>query len=629
MRHFLSCLCLLVAVTSSYAKEYHVSCQGNDTYDGSAAKPFRTINKAAQLALPWDTITVHAGVYREWVDPANGGRSADERILYRAAEGERVEIKGSELVKGWIRQKEGKSVWRIALPNTFFGTFNPFQENIYGDWLEDRSYHRGDVYLNDVSLYEAKTREAFHMDTLCSLRDPQGSSLLWFAEVDPDSTVIYARFGNADPNRERVEIAVRPTCFYPTRENVNYITVRGFHISQAATQWGSPSDEQIGMLGTHWNKGWIIEHNTIRNSRCIGISLGKERSSGHNVASHDGRLDGTSHYMEVIFNTLRKGWNRDNIGSHVVRYNTVSDCEQAGICGSMGAAFSEVYGNHIYNIHVKQQFFGYEIAGIKFHGAIDTHIHHNRIHDTGYRGIWMDWMSQGVRLSSNLLYRNAEADIFMEVCHGPIVVDNNFLLSPYSFRDHSDGIAYIHNLFAGYIKRFDDGRYVPYQLEHSTELKGIKNIVNGDHRFYNNIFLGQSSGEETFGLMPYSVSQWPIFAAGNLFGHYASPMRDSVRQGLSMEDFDLKVEVEEQPDGVYLVFNRDDFSDLQKVHTEVIDTEKLGRTYLSCYLFKNADDTDLTVDRDYWGNQRSAHPTVGPLEGMQGRKIKVWESHPE
>ena len=54
-----------------------------------------------------------------------------------------------------------------------------------------------------------------------------------------------------------------------------------------------------------------------------------------------------------------------------VRNNTIYNCEQTAICGTM-AAFSEVYGNHIYNIHVKDQYNGYEIAGIKFHGAIDA-----------------------------------------------------------------------------------------------------------------------------------------------------------------------------------------------------------------------------------------------------------------
>ena len=86
---------------------------------------------------------------------------------------------------------------------------------------------------------------------------------VWFAEVDAENTTIYANFGSVDPNKEVTEVSVRPTCFYPTREGLNYITIRGFYFSQAATQWAAPTAEQIGMIATHWCKGWIIEDNVM------------------------------------------------------------------------------------------------------------------------------------------------------------------------------------------------------------------------------------------------------------------------------------------------------------------------------------------------------------------------------
>jgi len=85
----------------SHSKEYHVSVNGNDENDGSLAKPFKTISAAANVAMPGDVITVHAGVYREQITPPRGGNSEQERIVYQAAKGEKVEIKGSEVIKGW------------------------------------------------------------------------------------------------------------------------------------------------------------------------------------------------------------------------------------------------------------------------------------------------------------------------------------------------------------------------------------------------------------------------------------------------------------------------------------------------------------------------------------------------
>ncbi len=84
------------------AKEYHVAKTGNDNNNGTQESPFLTIQMAANLAQPGDVITVHRGVYRERVNPPRGGTSNSKGIVYRAAKGEKVEIKGSEIVRNWM-----------------------------------------------------------------------------------------------------------------------------------------------------------------------------------------------------------------------------------------------------------------------------------------------------------------------------------------------------------------------------------------------------------------------------------------------------------------------------------------------------------------------------------------------
>lgn len=619
-----SCLCCAVA----NAREFHVSVTGSDASNGTVSTPFKTINHAAQVALPGDTVTVHAGTYREWVNPLNGGESEAKRILYRVADGEKAEIKGSELVAGWQRDKKGKGVWKVVLPNTFFGTYNPFNDRLFGDWLwSNRIHHTADVYLNDVSLYEeASLDKVYSPDTIRTIRDPQGSTMVWFAEVDAEHTTIYANFGQANPNKSVVEVSVRPTCFYPTRTGLDYITIRGFHFSQAATQWAAPTAEQVGMVSTHWCKGWIIEDNVIRNSRANGITLGKERSSGHNLDCNDPRLDGTLHYVEVIFNALRRGWNKDNVGSHIVRNNVISDCEQTGICGSMGAAFSEIYGNHIYNILVKQQFGGAEMAGIKLHGAIDTHIHHNRIHHTGHYGIWLDWMAQGARVSSNLIYDNLAQDLFFEVSHGPYMVDNNICLSARSIQENTDGGAYVYNVFCGDINRMDDMRYTPYHLLHSTEVKGICTITEGDHRFFNNVFVGGGNASLKYGMVVCDASRRPIYAHANLFLNGAQPMSnkqdDFVEKGVNP-----KLRVEETASGEVFLVSDVALQQLSAFKGKPVDASRLGVAQLSGLPFERADGTPMNIDADYFGNKRSVTPNVGPVENrLSGTRIKVWPS---
>ena len=104
------------------AIELHVATTGSDHADGSETTPFRTINRAAALAQPGDTVIVHGGEYREWVQPRRGGLSDQRRITYTAAAGEHVVIKGSEPVTGWERvsDRSGRSQCRThcSAPST-------------------------------------------------------------------------------------------------------------------------------------------------------------------------------------------------------------------------------------------------------------------------------------------------------------------------------------------------------------------------------------------------------------------------------------------------------------------------------------------------------------------------------
>src|SRR5208283_1142791 len=133
----------------------------------------------------------------------------------------------------------------------------------------------------------------------------------------------------------------------------------GFTMRQAATPWAPPTAEQIGLVGTHWSKGWIIESNVISHSTCCGIALGKYGDDW------DNRSESAAGYIATIKRALTNGWNKQTIGSHIVRDNDISHCEQTGIVGSLGAAFSVITGNTIHEIHMRQLFSGAEMAGIK------------------------------------------------------------------------------------------------------------------------------------------------------------------------------------------------------------------------------------------------------------------------
>jgi alpha-N-arabinofuranosidase len=588
------------------AREYHVSVKGSDKNDGSASMPYKSISAAAQVAQPGDVIIVHAGTYRERVTPPRGGKSDKMRIIYRAAEGEKVEIKGSEIVTNWVKVRD--DTWKVTLPNSFFGSFNPYSDLIHGDWFDPkgRQHHTGAVYLNGDWLTEAANLNA--------VLQPAGDIPLWYGQVDQTITTIWAQFKGTNPNAQLVEINVRQTVFYPDKPGMNYITVRGFIMRDAATPWAPPTAEQIGLIGTHWSKDWIIENNVISYSVCSGIALGKYGDEWDNKSANS-----AEGYVNTIERALKNGWNKETIGHHIIRNNTISHCEQTGIVGSLGATFSTITGNTIHDIHVRQLFGGAEMAGIKFHGAIDVEISRNHIYRTCL-GLWLDWMAQGTHVSGNLFHDNV-TDLFVEVDHGPFLVDNNIFLSSVTLTSVSQGGAYVHNLIAGEIHQLAfDGRMTPFHKAHSTEVAGLHDNPCGDDRFYNNLFV--QNGD----LSQYDTAKLPMWMNGNVFLKGAKPSKHETEPLLKPE-FDPKLNLVEKADGFYLELILDKVWSVERTR-KLVTTDMLGKVVIPNLPYEHPDGSLLRVDTDYFGKKRNEkNPSAGPFENSAVGKqltLKVW-----
>ncbi|MDF7822682.1 alpha-L-fucosidase [Pontiellaceae bacterium B12227] len=743
MKFFRTLLATVLTASSLHAAEYHVSTKGLDQENtGSKSAPFRTISAAANIAQPGDVITVQAGTYRERINPPRGGASDEQRIVYQAAPGEQVVIKGSEIVTDW-KKVEG-DVWQVVLPNSFFGEFNPFADLISGSWFhrKGRDHHTGAVYLNGRPLTEAAQKEQLfnsvptakadsgylfnlewmrttgsgqthvsaadmlkklgtktaptddggeclgfikngdyatyavdfgknseHMEFRIAtamhgglieirLDSPQGKLLgtctvsdtggwqswrtvkapieptsgkktvclafkakpieehgrpLWFAKVDEQNTTLWAQFKTADPNRALVEVNTRQSVFYPAEPGINYITVKGFTLEHAATPWAPPNAEQIGLIGTHWSKGWIIENNTIRHSSCSGLSLGKYGDEFDNIS------DSADGYNGTIRRALEEGgWSKETIGSHTVRNNHISHCGQAGIVGSMGCVFSVITGNEIHDIHINRPFGGFEQAGIKFHGPIDTVISHNRIYRCGgFGGIWLDWMTQGTRVTGNLLHDNHAQDLFVEVNHGPFLVDNNLFLSARGLYESSGGGAYVHNLINNIRVRAEKGRSTPFHKPHSTEKLGLAKVVGDDERFHNNLFIGT-------GLSVYDAwNPEHLQASGNVYLAGAKSAANET-EPLNVPGFNPGIQLVEEQNAVYLELTLPET--LTEQTTLPVTTKRLGKARVPDAAFTNPDGTTLSINADYYGKKREPNPSAGPFQntGSGTLKLKVW-----
>ena len=639
---------------------YYVSQKAKHHGSGNEESPFLTIQEAADIASVGDRIIVKEGVYREWVSPENGGLTASDRIIYQAAEGEKVVIKGSEVITGFERV-EG-SVWKKVIPNTFFGEYNPYKQEITGDWLVgpyDKKIHTGEVYMNGRSFFEVLSYEEVchpqeRIESPYIVRDrkelidhPEQTKYCWYVETDEENTTLYVNFQQDDPTENLIEINVRKCCFYPKKSGINYITVRGFEIEQAATPWAPATADQIGIIGANWSKGWIIENNHIHDSKCIGVSLGKNESTGHNECSRWHRKPGYQYQMEGIYRGLENGWSKEKIGSHHVQNNKIHDCGQNGIAGNMGCAFSSIIHNEIYNIGIKHEFYGHELAGIKFHTAIDVLIKNNYIHNCTL-GTWLDWEAQGTRVTANIYDKN-NRDMMIEVTHGPHLVDNNVFTSDYGLDNAAQGGAYVHNIWCGLMYRYPVlHRPTPYHFPHSTKVMGTANTYGADDRWYQNIFIGGPDTKHIYGTADYKNNsqsleeyiaqvesygegdienflkvQQPVYIDCNVYLNGAAPFAGEKQNVINVQNPNLRLD---EIDGeLWLQLELPD--DIITMETTRMDSQKLGTPRITEERFENPDGSDLVIDRDLLNNNINEKPIPGPIQLLHGGKnrVKIWK----
>ena len=423
-----------------------------DDNDGSEAAPFQTIDRAAQAALPGDTVLVSKGVYREHVAPKHSGYDVAHMITYKAKHRRQVVIKGSEVWNPeWTKTPiEGldASFWKADLDPALFNydfpvkEFNPFHqgdqlvtmkpETLYDpirpvDPAEFPPPVRGMIFVNGQRIRQAR-----------SMADFVAGSDVFF--VPPDGKSIYARFAHDDPMVDTFEITTREQVFAPRTTGVGFIHVKGFVMEHGAT---APAWIQYGMVSPGsvlndpaWH--WIIEDNAIRLSNACGLDIGMgywgpARSSTRGSIS------------EEIGDRPR--WDHWVIG------NEITDHGQAGIWSIGGSNNSIIEYNRIERNGWQNNIHMVEAAGLKMHGAEGVVIRGNLVRDNDNFGIWLDITGANNRVTQNLLLNNMTAGVFIEGTWGHTLVDNN--------------IAAFTRAFAFYQMNMGDGFY-SHQAAHVT-----------------------------------------------------------------------------------------------------------------------------------------------------------------
>lgn len=562
------------------AAEYFVSPAGSDTQPGTSEQPFRTIQRAADVMQAGDTCTIRAGLYREWVKPPRGGESEQRPITYRAAPGERVMVRGSERVDAW--QRAQGDVWKVELPDAFFGDFHPYRLKLSGDWLHyGKEFHLGAIHQDGASLREKLTAEEVSA-TPGSYRVEEGEG----------SVVLHARFAGGDPNQTLVEINVRECVFFPLVKGLRHVVVDGIWFEHASANWAAWRSAQRGAVGTNWGYRWTIRDCRVSDVRCVGIVCGNDASSENT------------------------GFDLGSVGSHHILRNHILRCGQAGIHGFKGWGGSVIEGNLIEDINVHKEFGGEETAGIKIHSPVEITVRDNivrRVHSRRVPGrnndfvaIWIDWAGQGTRVTGNVVYDNDPDTwaLYLQNNHGsPILVDHNIFSG--TIASNSSGCVFAHNWFDrcrwNFLKPY---ALVAYWKPHTAELAGCKVITYGNDRHWNNVFTG--GGLEKLPEGPGVSADWNVFLNG------ARPSAWADSRSVTLAEAGGGAEFVSRPDGVDVRLPLPEAA--RGMDCPVVTPRRVGVFALTGQGLETPDGKPLTLDRDRAGVVREGGTTVaGPF----------------
>ena len=554
---------LLIAVKSNvFAAELHVAKTGSDTNPGTEAQPFLTINKAAQEAYAGDTVIVDSGEYRELVQPLRGGTSEENRITYKAKEGAKVIIKGSEKITTW--EQYSGNTWRTVLDNSFFGSYNPYTA---GHGLNENqyipNYNCGDVYLNGEAYYQRPT-----------LDDVLRNGNSWYSTVNSTTTTIYANFDGVNPNDNNAEINARKQCFAPSTWGLGYITVDGFTVEHAANMYsdfpGYPQHAQAGAISVYGGLKWIIENCTVINARTIGIDIGL----------------GCDEWAGNKGTAVRTNYrNIDQYGSHIVRNCFIQHCGQSGIAGVFSWN-SQILNNTIEGTNYRNEFVGAETAGIKLHYDNDGLIEGNYVKDTKgsiTAGIWTDWGNQGIRITKNILVNNSNLGYYAEAVVGPILVDNNVFVNNGATRMlDAAGIVFVHNLFYKGTINFDGSGRDCYVFEpHSLNARNTYSSPQY-FRWLNNIFIG--------------CNQPTVPGTNNIVDFNCSNVGSNFTYTATSTSFTCSFDMDGSPFGTRPFITDEYIGKIQPANQGI----------------------GVTVDKDYFGEAINAtSPVAGPLADIK------------
>jgi hypothetical protein len=374
--------------------------QASDSNPGTPQLPLKTIGKAREIALVYNTnnigtkILISPGYYRESIDV---WQATDAPIIFEAMRKGQVYIAGSDVWTGWQRQGNA-NIYTHPWP------YDWGLVDVPAEWLSDP--------LTQTALAPIVRRREMIFVNGTSLRQvlsyAELSEKSFYVDETLDTVYIWPPAGTAIETAN-IEVAVRPVLF-SALEKAN-IVLRGLVFRHA----NNPFETSAVNFGTDSNI--LVEDCQFVWNNWGGLGIGSS---------------------EAV--TVRRS---------VANYN-------GGI--GMGAAFGKNFlfedNETSYNNWrgIRAGYIGWSIAGLKhlfIHSAI--YRRHKAVNNQTL-GFWLDTDNTNISVEEAFLHNNLSFGMFIEANQGPITVkdstichnkDAGFLIN------NSRGVTLAHNIIYG------------------------------------------------------------------------------------------------------------------------------------------------------------------------------------
>ncbi len=252
----------LLAGAAAHAGTYHVAVSGDDKAAGTAAAPWRTIQRAVDALKPGDTALIGPGIYRETITVKSGG-TADKPVALAALPGARVVVTGADrLGDGWTKAPGGQDpVYVRDWPHLF-----PIAHRDGTPILTHPNDRRHELVGRAEQVMEGGRllRQVLRREHLA-----QGT---FFADLPAKKLYVWLR-GGGDPGRTEMEASTRANWLV---SNASHVHVRGITFRYAANHAQRGAFSVRRPEGAEPPRGWVVEDCVFERANAVGASFSGE-----------------------------------------------------------------------------------------------------------------------------------------------------------------------------------------------------------------------------------------------------------------------------------------------------------------------------------------------------------------